>query len=155
MLSALEGMKDFKQGLTGAKPMSMEDAIQQLQQACNSSKLCQGCMSGGKCKGGTCPGSGRGSGMGGPGIGEGNVWSVSKTNTQTQLSRLKGQLREGRVIASFYTEGGQLKNESKVEYSDMVIESKQNAKEALAGSRIPRAYQTTVKNYFENIDKIE
>ncbi len=144
MANAMKGLSAFKQGLTGVKPMSLAEAMDQLNKACSA---CKGCCAGNR------PGSGggKGSGMGGPGIGEGNVWNVSDVQTNMQISNLKGDLREGKVLASFYTEGGQIKNEAKVEYRDVVVKSQQEAKDALAGQRIPRAYQDVVKNYFESL----
>ena len=93
--------------------------------------------------------------MGGPGIGEGNLWEVSDVDTDEQTSRLKGQMRKGRILAGFFTEGGQLKNESKVAYQQIVLESKQEAKGALGSPRIPRAYRNTVRNYFDSLKSQE
>jgi len=136
MAEAMEGLEGFKAGLTGESAISMQEALAAL-----------GMMAGS----GRCRGGGVGPGMGGHGIGEGNVWDVSDVATDTQTSSIKGQMKKGKVLAAFFTEGGQLKNESRVEYQDVVASGEQEAKGALGTPGIPRAYRETVRNYFENL----
>lgn len=139
MADAMKGLDSFQSALTGQGSLSAQEALAAL-----------GMMAG---QAGSRLGTGLG--MGGPGMGEGNVWDVSDTPTDTQTSAIKGQMRKGRVLAAFFTEGGQLKNESKVEYRNSVVASEQEAKGALGTPLIPRAYRETVKNYFESLSSPE
>jgi allophanate hydrolase subunit 2 len=91
--------------------------------------------------------------MGNKGIGRGNVWDVAPDGGDPmQKSNLGGQMKPGRVLAAYYTEGGQIKNESKVEYQEIVLESKQEAKDALTDQKVPRTYEKVVKEYFESLE---
>lgn len=137
MAEAMGGLDSLQSALTGEGSLSAQQALAAL-----------GMMGGQQ---GAGQGGIGGLGMGGPGIGEGNEWSVSDTPTDTETSTIKGQMRQGKVLAAFYTEGGQLKNESKVEYQETIIASEQEAKGALGTPQIPRAYRETVKTYFESL----
>jgi hypothetical protein len=139
----LNGMNDFKQNTTGTESMSASEALSQLSQA--------GSMSGNG--NGQGQGSGNGMGMGGPGRGRGNTWDVgANTGVAPEASNVSGEMRKGEMLASFYTKGGQLKNESKVQYEEVVFESKQQAKDALTDKKVPRTYEKVVREYFDSIE---
>jgi hypothetical protein len=61
-------------------------------------------------------------------------------------------MRPGRVLAAYYTKGGNIKNEVKVQLADEVLASKEQAKEALTQERVPRAYEKVVRDYFDTMD---
>jgi len=149
MVGALNGMNAFKESTTGTESMSMEAAMAQLSQAAAQGEgqgLGIGIMPG-------QGGSGRGSGMGGPGVGEGNTWDVgAETGVAPEASNVSGQMKQGRMLASMLTKGGQIKNESKVQYSEVVMDSKQRAKDALTDQKVPRAYEKSVREYFDSLE---
>lgn len=148
MVGALNGMNSFKESTTGTESMSMEAAMAQLSQAAGQGSgqgLGIGVMPGN--------GSGKGSGMGGPGQGEGNTWDVgAETGVAPEASNVSGQMKQGKMLASMLTKGGQIKNESKVQYTEVVVESKQRAKDALTDQKVPRAYEKSVREYFDSLE---
>ncbi len=146
MMQAMQGLKDFSSNMTGGESVSMAEALEQLQQA--EARAGQGAS-------GRLPGQGgNGPGMGGPGQGEGNVWDVAPESPDPMLKdNVPGEMKPGRVLASYMTPGGQIKNESIVEYHEMVLEGEQKAKEALSDQKVPRTYEKVVKDYFENLEK--
>jgi len=96
---------------------------------------------------------GTGEGMKGPGVGKGGHWPVGEdAGSKMQSSTVSGAMHPGRMLASYYTEGGTIKNESKVQLQEVVLEGKQRAKEALVDQKVPRAYEKIVRDYFESLD---
>ncbi len=143
MANALQGLSQYQSNLTGGQSMSMAQALAQLQAAAAMGQ-------GGNMPG---PGSGTGPGMGGPGQGRGGQWDVAPDGNSTmQSSTIGGVMHPGRMLASYYTEGGTLKNESRVQYEEVVLESRQKAKDALTDQKVPRAYEKVVRDYFESLD---
>lgn len=145
MADAMKGVGEFKQGLTGDKCMSTQEALAQLQAA--SARWAS--------QAGTAAGlrPGKGGGMGGPGQGRGNVWPLGPdAGSKMASSAVGGAMHPGKMLASYYTEGSNIKNESKAELQQVVLESKQRAKDALTDQRVPRAYEKTVREYFESLD---
>lgn len=159
MSQALSGLQQFKSNLTGAEAMSMAEAAAQLNQAYQAMLASGMCKGAGMCQGmgqGWGIGTGKGPGTGGRGQGQGGLLPVDPDGgTQVQVSSITGEMRQGRVLASFLTEGGMVKNESKVQYESVVLESQQLAKAALTNQTIPRAYERIVKDYFESLGSEE
>ena len=77
---------------------------------------------------------------------ENGIWRLALplaiAQVLTQATKLQGELRQGKVIASFFTEGGQLKNDSRVQYEQIVLSSEQEAKEA---ERHDGVHEPTIK----------
>jgi hypothetical protein len=135
MVDAMKGLGEFKSALTGSDAMSLSQALSTLQAAAAAGS------------------GGRGPGMGGPGTGEGNTWEVGiDTGDQPLKEKLPGQVQPGRTLVSFYTAGGNIKNESRVELQTVLTNSQQAAKQALTDQKVPRAYEKVVKGYFENLE---
>lgn len=135
MADAMKGLGSFQDSLTGNMSMSMAEALEQLEAAMGSGK------------GQISP-----FGMKGEGTGTGNTWPVGDdTGDPTLKDKLPGQLQKGRMLSSMYTDGGNIKNESVVELSSVIAESKQTAKEALTDQKVPRAYEKVVGKYFESL----
>ena len=92
-----------------------------------------------------------GPGMGGPGIGIGGKAPVEPEEVSFEPTRIKGRVRPGRVVGSFFAGGVQLKGEARLEYQKTVKAAAQEAAEAIQKEQIPRAYKEYVRGYFQEL----
>jgi len=118
---------------------------------------CKGCM-------GSCPGQGqglwaegdtdgRGSGFGGAGKGRGGILPERQHDTGTEATRLRGQLGEGKILSAWFSDGVQLKGETRRQYADAVMSAQQEAAQAISIERIPQEYRDHVRDYFEDLSE--
>ena len=96
-------------------------------------------------------GQGMGPGMGGPGTGEGGVAEFAPEDVTFDVKRLKGDLRKGRVVGSFFSDGKQVKGDVKVQYAEEVRAAEAEAAQALEQEKIPRAYEEYIRDYFHKM----
>lgn len=101
------------------------------------------------------PGDSRraGPGMGGPGIGAGGVAPVRPEDVALEPTKIKGEVKPGRVVGSYFTDGVQLKGDAQAEYRETVAGAAQEAADAIDKEEIPRAYSQYVRQYFEEMRK--
>ena len=138
MAEAMKGLGDMKASLAGAESLSLAEALEELEAA---AMLGRG------------NGRGRGPGMGDWGIGEGGEWPLGQDTGDPLLKdKVTGQIQPGRVISSFLVPGGNIRNETRAELENVVLESKQKAKEALTTQKVPRAYEKVVGGYFDKLE---
>lgn len=96
---------------------------------------------------------GVGPGMGGPGIGRGGIAPVEPGEVEFDPTKIKGQVRPGRVVGSYFVGGTQLKGEARAEYQETVAVAAREAADAIQKEEIPRAYKDYVRDYFEEMRK--
>lgn len=91
-------------------------------------------------------GSKAGTGSGGPAVGEEQKLAGYQTEASSDMNP-----REGRVIASWMSEGEIGKGEAKITYNQAVTEAKQEAEKAVTDDRVPRKYHGPIKEYFDQM----
>lgn len=91
-------------------------------------------------------GSKAGAGKGGPAIGTEQKLAGYQSDATSDMNP-----QDGRVIASWMSEGEVGKGESKVTYSQAVTEAKQDAEKAVTDDRVPRKYHEPIKEYFDQL----
>lgn len=96
-------------------------------------------------------GQGMGQGMGGPGTGQGGTAELDPEDVTFDVKKLKGDLRKGRVVGSFFSDGKQIKGNVKVQYADEVRAAEAEAAQALEQEKIPRAYEEYIRDYFHKM----
>lgn len=70
-----------------------------------------------------------------------------------QPTRVKGQMNPGGPMPSITLKGVSIKGTSKVAWQEAVTTAQSEAQSALSQDRVPRAYQGTVKEYFDDLKK--
>ncbi|MHC4444755.1 MAG: hypothetical protein ACYTF1_17605 [Planctomycetota bacterium] len=105
---------------------------------------------------GNCGGKGcgqcmkKGPGMGlKPGQGEGNIAPEEETAINTKIQKAKVYTNRGRIISQQWVDGEQYKGEVSQEFLDANIAAERDVTDAIAREKIPRVYQTPVKEYFK------
>jgi len=98
---------------------------------------------------GTKPG--QGAGMGNRGTGQGGTAEFAPEDVTFDVKKLKGDLRKGRVVGSFFSDGKQIKGDVKVQYAAEVRAAEAEAAEALQQEKIPRAYEEYIREYFHKM----
>jgi len=101
------------------------------------------------------PGTGPGTPFGPPQQGWGNRVTGDEEATKTSKTGVKNQTDEGPIIASAYVNGPQIKGASKREYKAVVAAAKDRAAEAVSENKVPRQYQSAVKDYFDRMGKTD
>lgn len=99
----------------------------------------------------TGDGRGAGPGMGGPGIGAGGIAPIQPEDVAFSPGKLRGQMRPGRVVGSFFADGRNLKGEAKAAYASEVEAAGAEAAQALQTEQIPHAYESYVRDYFHSM----
>ena len=154
---------DMKKALQQCElAMKDKEQLEELIKQCRG--MCKGCRNGpggGKkianagqpFEGLFTPGEDRkeGGGMNKAGIGRGGAAPIQPENVAFQDEQVKGELKQGRMIGSYFVNGKQVKGEARAEYSEVVESARTEATEALAQEQIPRAYQGYVRDYFEEM----
>ncbi len=66
-------------------------------------------------------------------------------------TRIKGQMQPGRVVGGFFVNGKDLKGEAKAEYLRTVTAAQAEAAQAMQDQKVPRGYETYVRDYFHGM----
>ena len=66
-------------------------------------------------------------------------------------TKVKGQMQPGAPMPSITIKGLNIKGTSSVEYQEAVTAAQSEAQGALSQEKVPRAYQGTVKDYFDDL----
>lgn len=90
-------------------------------------------------------------GTGGPGQGQGPVDTAGVEPVGTQGMRVSGQAGPGPIVATWYTQEGQIKGEATRAATDVIQAAKDTAAEAVSENRIPARYHESVKHYFGDL----
>jgi len=65
--------------------------------------------------------------------------------------RIRGQVGKGKIVGSYFTEGGQVRGESQAEYEEVAGAAADRAAEALEKTRVPREMADYVRDYIDSI----
>jgi len=68
-------------------------------------------------------------------------------------TKVKGQFSPGGQMPSITLKGVSIKGESKVSYEEAAAAAQSDAQSALSQEKVPRAYQGSVKDYFDDLKK--
>jgi cob(I)alamin adenosyltransferase len=68
-------------------------------------------------------------------------------------TKVRGQFSPGGQMPSITLRGVSIKGQSKVQYEEAATAAQSDAQSALSQEKVPRAYQGTVKDYFNDIKK--
>ncbi|MSU35178.1 MAG: hypothetical protein EXS36_08690 [Pedosphaera sp.] len=68
-------------------------------------------------------------------------------------TKVKGQLQPGGPMPSITLRGVSIKGDSKIAYTEAVASAQTDAQTALSQEKVPRAYQNTVRDYFDDLKK--
>ena len=68
-------------------------------------------------------------------------------------TKVKGQFSPGGRMPSITLKGVSIKGQSKVQYEEAATAAQSDAQSALSQEKVPRAYQGTVKDYFDDLKK--
>lgn len=62
-----------------------------------------------------------------------------------------GNQREGRVIASWLSDGDMIKGQATVEFDHAITEARQDAEQAVTEDRVPQRYHESIRQYFNQL----
>lgn len=68
-------------------------------------------------------------------------------------TKIKGQMNPGAPMPSITLKGLSIKGQSKVDFTEMATAAQAEAQAALSQEKIPRAYQSAVRDYFDDLKK--
>ena len=68
-------------------------------------------------------------------------------------TKVKGQFSPGGQMPSITLKGVSIKGQSQVAYQEAAAAAQTDAQSALSQEKVPRAYQNSVKDYFDDIKK--
>ncbi len=68
-------------------------------------------------------------------------------------TKVKGQMNPGGPMPSITLKGVSIKGQSKVDYTEMTTAAQTEAQAALSQEQVPRAYQGSVRDYFDDLKK--
>jgi hypothetical protein len=74
-------------------------------------------------------------------------------NDALKPTKVKGQFTPGGPMPSITLKGVSIKGQSKVDYTEAATAAQSDAQSALSQEKVPRAYQGTVKDYFDDLNK--
>jgi hypothetical protein len=77
----------------------------------------------------------------------------SDLNEALTPTKVKGQFSPGGQMPSITLKGVSIKGQSKVQYEEASAAAQSDAQSALSQEKVPRAYQSSVKDYFDDIKK--
>lgn len=121
-----------------------------------------GCLGNKGCRGG-CQGACKkpwqagqsdryGLGTGGPGRGYGAVDTDPSGKVSSKSTRVQNKSKEGPIIASWYFKDAQVKGEAQRDYAQVMQAARDGAAEAITNNAIPRKYEDSVKQYFDELE---
>ncbi len=97
----------------------------------------------------------RGAGLGGPGVGRGGDAPFEENETTLTPDRISGELQKAPVIGSVLVNGLPTRGEVSVEFSDVVVRSRQAEEEAMSRENVPLTYRSSVRRYFDSLQDEE
>ena len=68
-------------------------------------------------------------------------------------TKVKGQFTPGSQMPSITLKGVSIKGQSSVQYQEAAAAAQTEAQSALNQDQVPRAYQSTVRDYFDDLKK--
>jgi hypothetical protein len=74
-------------------------------------------------------------------------------NDALKPTKVKGQFAPGGPMPSITLKGVSIKGQSKVDYTESVSAAQSDAQSALSQDKVPRAYQSAVKDYFDDLKR--
>ena len=74
-------------------------------------------------------------------------------NDALRPTKIKGQFTSGGPMPSITLKGVSIKGQSKVTYEEAAATAQSEAQSALSQDKVPRAYQGTVRDYFDDLKK--
>ena len=98
--------------------------------------------------------TGRGRGTGGPGKGYGARDTADGGKVGHTKTQVRGKTGKGPMIASRLFRGRQLKGKARRELAEVTRAARDAAAEAISDKRIPRKYESAVKDYFGDMEKV-
>ncbi len=136
----------------------MQQQMQQMQQAQQQAQQSMQQMA----QGGGQPGQGQGQGVPGQGGGVGGskagtgsggnpLGGHSQMTGHTTTEQRENNDAQGRVIATWLSQGEVAKGEPTVEFNTAITQAQQSAEQAVADDRVPRRFHSTIKNYFDQL----
>lgn len=178
LASAQKELKELMDQMGDAQAMEAALAsLQQAQMSIGNSMLWSECT-----KPGGTPGTGKGA-KGGKGVGtwaSSSAWSLpdqiddlwdnssnqrpdqagkGQTDRDNNLpgglvpTKIKGEMQPGGAMPSVTIKGLSLKGTSHVNYSEAVAAAQVDAQAALSQEQVPKAYQNSVRDYFDDLKK--
>lgn len=108
-------------------------------------------LCGGSCAG-ACKGAGNAGAMAAYGRGRGGRAPFQETQTESIPSRIPGQFQDAPIAGAFLVRGLPGRQDASVEFSDVVLESRQAAEDALNQQRVPLVYRSCVRRYFDMLE---
>ncbi|MCD4823493.1 MAG: hypothetical protein K8S55_02720 [Phycisphaerae bacterium] len=156
-------LADLLQQIEAMEGMAGELTSAEESQAAIRAAITQ--LGGGKCDGGmACAGQGAGpwqpgnsqnagGGSGGPGRGSGPRATDEGGQTKTSGTLSRSKLTKGKIVASWYFKGRQVKGKSRRELAEVTQAAKDSAAEAITEKQIPRRYEKAVKKYFGELQQ--
>ena len=76
-----------------------------------------------------------------------------RKNDALKPDKVKGQFSPGGPMPSITLKGVSIKGQSKVQFEEAAAAAQSEAEAALSQEKVPRAYQSSVKDYFDDIKK--
>ena len=179
LAEAQKELKDLMNQLADAQ--AMEAAMASLQQA--QASIGNGTLWSESARPGGNPGSGTKGAKGGKGVGtwaSSSAWSLpdqiddlwdnsgskrpdqagkGQTDRDSNLpqglvpTKIKGEMQPGGAMPSVTIKGLSLRGTSKVSYSEAVAAAQVDAQTALSQDQVPKAYQNSVRDYFDDFKK--
>lgn len=152
----LDQLSDME-SMTG-RLADVEETLEQIEAAIAQLGQCQGQGEGEGGKGGRGlflegDSARRGPGTGGPGKGYGEQDTAAGGNVGTRKTRARGKTQKGPIIASRFFRGPQVKGAARQELTEVVQAAADIASEAISDKRIPRKYESSVKDYFGELEE--
>jgi len=74
-------------------------------------------------------------------------------NNNLLPTKVKGQMSPGGAMPSITLKGVSIKGQSTIQFQDAAAAAQADAESALNQDQVPRAYQNTVRDYFDDIKK--
>src|SRR5271154_925236 len=74
-------------------------------------------------------------------------------NDALKPTKVKGQFTPGGQMPSITLKGVSIKGQSKVAFEEAAVAAQADAQSALSQEKVPRAYQNSVKDYFDDLKK--
>jgi hypothetical protein len=85
--------------------------------------------------------------------GKGQTDRDSGTPDNLTPTKIKGQIQPGGPMPSISLKGVSIKGTSKVAYTEAVAAAQSDAQSALSQEQVPKAYQNSVRDYFDDLKK--
>ena len=77
----------------------------------------------------------------------------SNLNPSLLPTKVRGQMSPGGPMPSITLKGVSIKGQSTIQYQEAAASAQADAESALNQDQVPRAYQNTVRDYFDDLKK--